>query len=85
MYFLNLGVKGSTAVAVAFEEMSTLHANGLEICVQRFGNAHQRKEIEKRIPHFKTNKMFFANDARFPLIYSRMSRDRLRHVLFETC
>ena len=25
--------------------------------------------------------MFFANDARFPFTYSRMFRDRLRHVL----
>ena len=27
-------------------------------------------------------KMFSVNDARFPVTYSRMFRDRLRHVLF---
>ena len=41
------------AVALAFEEMCTPHARGLQICVQRFGNAYQRKEIEKRMTHFK--------------------------------
>ena len=54
------------AVALAFEEMRTPYASGREICVQKFGNAYQRKEIEKRMPHFKTNKMFFVNDTRFP-------------------
>ena len=43
------------------------------------------------MPHFKStfqiqrNKMFFAKDTRFPSTYSRMFRDRLRHVLFQTC
>ena len=38
----------------------------------------------KFIKTIQRNKMVFANDARFPFTYSRMFRDRLRHVLFET-
>ena len=81
----------TTAVALAFEEMRTSYASGREICVQKFGNAYQRKKIEKWMPHFNStfqiqwNKMFFANDARFPFTYSRMFRDHSHHVLFETC
>ena len=41
-----------TAVALTFEEMRTPYASGRNICVQKFGNAYQRKEIEKRMPHF---------------------------------
>ena len=41
-----------SAVALAFEEMRTPHASWREICVQKFGNAYQRKEVEKRMPHF---------------------------------
>ena len=77
------------AVALAFEEMHTPYASGREICVQKVGNAYQWKEIEKRMTNFKStsqrSKMFCANDARFPFTYSCMFRDRLRHVLFETC
>ena len=35
-------------------EMRTPYASGREICVQNFGNAYQGKEIEKRMPHFKS-------------------------------
>ena len=79
------------AVALAFEEMRTPYASGREVCVQKFGNAYQRKEIEKRMTHFKSifqiqwNKMFFANDARFPFTYLCMFCDHLGYVLFETC
>ena len=43
-----------TAVALAFEEMRTPYASGREICGKIFGNAYQRKEIEKRMPHFES-------------------------------
>ena len=42
------------AVTLAFEEMRTPYASGREICVQKCGNAYQRKEIEKRMTHFKS-------------------------------
>ena len=42
------------AVALAFEEMRAPYASGREICVQNYGNAYQRKEIEKRMTHFKS-------------------------------
>ena len=34
--------------------MCTPYARGPEVCVQKFGNAYQRKEIEKRMTHFKS-------------------------------
>ena len=42
------------AVALAFEEMRAPYASEEEICVQKFGNAYQRKEIEKRMTHFES-------------------------------
>ena len=42
-------------VTLAFEGMCTPNPSGREICVQKFGNAYQRKEIEKRMPHFKSS------------------------------
>ena len=57
-----------SAVALAIE-MPTLYASGRrEICVQKLGNAYQRKEIEKHMTHFTIgfNKRFFGEDARFP-------------------
>ena len=74
-----------TAVAPAFEEMRTPYASGREICVHKLGNAYpQTREtngaFQKYLYHHQTiqrNEMF-ANDA-------RAFRDRLPHVLFETC
>ena len=42
------------AVALAFVELRTPYASEWEICVQKFGNAHQRKEKGKRMTHFKS-------------------------------
>ena len=41
------------AVVLAFEEMRTPHASRREICIQKFGNAYQRNETEKRTTHLK--------------------------------
>ena len=51
-----------------------------EICVRKFGNAYQRKEIEKRMTQTTQRKKMFANRARFPLKV-------LAHVpwLFSSC
>ena len=65
------------AVAQAFEEVLTPYTNGLEICVQKLGNAYQRNERSgaKWMARFKSTfatgiqqnaEMFLANDARFP-------------------
>ena len=44
----------TSAVALAFEEVRIPHASGREVCVQKFGNAYQRKEIndafQKHLP-----------------------------------
>ena len=42
------------AVALTFKEMSTPYASGRENCVRKFGNAYQRKEMEKRMTHSKS-------------------------------
>ena len=80
--------KPQVAVALAFQQMRTPDASRREICVQEFGNAYQRKRYHfyHRVQQtIQGNKMLFANNARFPLIHSRIFRDRLPHVLFETC
>ena len=41
------------AVTLAIEEMRTPYTSEREICVQKFGNAYQRKEIGKRMVHLK--------------------------------
>ena len=87
-----------SAVALVLEQMRAPYASGRYICEQKFRNAYKRKEIAKRMPHFKStfntksikrfsdwNKMLFANDVRFPFTYLRMFRGCLRHVLFVTC
>ena len=79
------------AIALAFEEMRTPYASGWEICIQKFGNAYQRKEIEKRMAHFKSTfttwfiKRFSEikcsqTTRAFLSPYSRAFRYRLPHV-----
>ena len=51
--------------AVAFEEMRTPYPSGREICVQKFGNAYQRKEIEKRMTQFIFCLRLVETESRF--------------------
>ena len=50
---VSCAVVSEPVVALAFEEMRTPYESGREICLQKSVNAYQRKEIEKRMPHFK--------------------------------
>ena len=81
-----------SAAALAFEEMRTPYTSRREICVQKFQNAYQRKQIEKRMMHSEST---FGFVKRFSEIkcssqmmhaflsqYSCAFRDRLCHVLF---
>ena len=84
-----------TAVTLTFEEMRTPYASRRESCIQKFGNAYQWKEIDKRMPHFKSTfttkfikwlseiKCYSQTMCTF-LSHTRMFRDHFRHVLFET-
>ena len=41
-------------VTLAFEEMRTPYRSGQDICLQIFGNAYQRKYVQKWMTHFKS-------------------------------
>ena len=49
--FVNLYPSGRASF---WGDAYTPYASGRENCVQKFGNAYQRKQIEKRMPHFKS-------------------------------
>ena len=78
-----------SAFPLAFEEMRTPYASGREICVQKLRNAYQRKEIAKRMTHFKSTghrvkQMIQRNKSETMLAflsqYPFALRDRLPHV-----
>ena len=65
------------AVALVFGERRTPCASGREMCVQKFGNACQRKELEKWMARFESTfqiqrNQIFANDARIGLSHTRV-------------
>ena len=49
-----ISIQTWTEVALAFEQMRTPYASGLETCVRNLGNAYQQKQIEKRLTHFQS-------------------------------
>ena len=71
----------------------TLYASGREICVQKCVNAYQRKEIQKRMPHFKSTFQIQRNKTSSQTLRAFLSHTHVRsaivrlrdHVLFESC
>ena len=55
----------------------------IQKCAPTKRNRETKAAFQKHLP-VSVNKTFIANDVRFPFTYSRMFRDRLCHVLFET-
>ena len=78
----------SSAVALAFEEMRTPYTSGEKFA---YKNSEMRTKEKPIMPHFKSTIQIQRNKCYsqtmrtfFSQPYSRMFRDRLRHVLFGT-
>ena len=80
----------SSVVALAFEEMRTPYASGRGICVQKFGNVYQWKEIDKQMLHFKSTfttkfiKRFSEIKCSSQIMHAFLSHTRM-FQLFASC
>ena len=77
-----------TAVALALRRCAHRTQVGEKFAYKNSEMCTNEKKQRNKIMHhqkIQQNKLLVANYVRFPFTYSHMFRDRLCHVLFETC